>query len=94
MSAFKPTSDERDTLKKVIAKYAHDPIKSQLLSHLDIEDADFSPGSQEWKHLKFCVEQNHLHMQNEMRRDPKKKSTKLLLDKADALARRFNPNFS
>ena len=94
MSALKPTADERDTLKKAVARYAHDPIKSQLLSRLDVEDADFSPGSQDWQHLKFCVEQNHLHLQTELRRDPKKKTTKLLLDKADALVRKFNPNFA
>jgi hypothetical protein len=94
MSAFKPTSDERDTLKKIVEKYAHDPIKSQLLSRLEADGADFTAGGPEWKHLKFCVEQNHLHMQTEVRRDPKKKSAKLQLEKADTLVRRFNPNFS
>jgi hypothetical protein len=94
MSVFKPTSDERDTLKKAVAKYAHDPVKSQLLSRLDAEDAEYSPGSEEWKHLKFCVEQHHLHVQIEVRRDPKKKPAKLQLDKADALARKFHPTFS
>ena len=94
MSVFKPTSDERDTLKKAVARYAHDPVKTQLLSRLDAEDAEYSPGSEEWKHLKFCVEQYHLHVQTEVRRDPKKKPAKLQLDKADALARRFHPNFS
>jgi hypothetical protein len=94
MSVFKPTSDERDTLKKAVAKYAHDPVKSQLLSRLDAEDAEYSPGSEEWKYLKFCVEQHHLHVQIEVRRDPKKKPAKLQLDKADALARKFHPNFS
>jgi hypothetical protein len=94
MSHFRPSSDERDTLKKAVAKYAHDPIKSQLLSRLDAEDADYSPGSEEWNHLQFCVEQHHLHAQAEVRRDPKKKPAKLQLDKADALARRFRPNFS
>jgi hypothetical protein len=29
-----------------------------------------------------------------VRRDPKKKAAKLNLDKADALARKFHPNFS
>ena len=38
MSAFKPTFDERDTLKRAVAKYAHDPVKSQLLSRLEVED--------------------------------------------------------
>ena len=87
MSHFRPSSDERDTLKKAVAKFAHDPIKSQLLLRLDAEDADYSPGNKEWNHLKFCIEQHHLHAQTEMRRDPKKKPVKLQLDKADALAR-------
>jgi hypothetical protein len=94
MSLFKPTSDERDTLKKAVSKFAHDPIKSQLLSRLGSEDAEYSAGSEEWNHLKFCVEQHHLHVQTEVRRDPKKKAAKLQLDKADALARKFHPNFS
>jgi hypothetical protein len=94
MSLFKPTSDERDTLKRAVAKFAHDPIKSQLLSRLDMEDADYSTGSEEWKHLEYCVEQHHLHLKTEVRRDPKKKAAKQQLDKADALARRFHPNFS
>jgi len=94
MSHFRPSSDERDTLKKAVAKFAHDPIKSQLLSRLDTEDADYSPGNEEWIHLKFCIEQHHLHAQTEARRDPKKKPAKLQLDKADALARKFHPNFS
>jgi hypothetical protein len=94
MSLFKPTSEERDTLKKAVARFAHDPIKLQLLSRLDAEDAEYSRGSEEWNHLKFCVEQHHLHAQAELRRDPKKKSVKLHLDKADALARKFHPNFS
>lgn len=94
MSLFKPTPDERDTLKKAVAKYTHDPIKSRLLSRLEVEDADYSPDSEEWNHLKFCVEQHYLHAQTEVRRDPKKKPAKLQLDKADALARKFHPNFS
>ena len=94
MSLFKPTADERDTLKKAVAKFAHDPVKSQLLSRLDAEDADYAPGGDEWNHLKFCVEKHHLHLQTEVRRDPKKKPAKLQLDKADALARKFHPNFS
>jgi hypothetical protein len=94
MSLFKPTSDERDTLKKAVAKFGHDPSKSQLLSRLDVEDAEYNRGSEEWNHLKFCVEQHHLHEQTEVRRDPKKKPAKLQLDKADALARKFHPNFS
>jgi hypothetical protein len=52
------------------------------------------PGSEEWNHLKFCVEQHHLHVQTEVRRDPKKTPAKFQLDKADALARKFHPNFS
>jgi hypothetical protein len=94
MSHFRPSSDERDTLKKAVARFAHDPIKSQLLSRLDAEDADYSPGNEEWTHLKFCIEQHHLHAQTEVRRDPKKKPAKLQLDKAEALARKFQPNFS
>ena len=93
MSHFRPSSDERDTLKKAVTKFAHEPVKSQLLSSLNA-DADYSPGSEEWTHLKFCVEQHHLHTQTEVRRDPKKKAAKLLLEKADALARKFHPNFS
>lgn len=94
MSLFKPTPEERDTLKKAVAKFAHDPVKSQLLSRLDTENAEYSRGSEEWDHLKFCVEQHHLHAQTELRRDPKKKSAKLNLDKAEVLARKFHPNFS
>ncbi len=94
MSLFKPTLDERDTLKKAVEKLAHDPIKSQLLSRLNVEDAEYSAGSEEWNHLKFFVEKHHLHLQTELRRDPKKKSAKLQLDKADALVRKFHPNFS
>jgi hypothetical protein len=94
MSHFSPSLDERDTLKKAVAKFAHDPIKSQLLLRLDAEDADYSPGNEEWNHLRFCVEQHQLHAQTEVRRDPKKKPAKLQLDKANALARKFQPNFS
>jgi len=94
MFLFKPTSNERDTLKKAVAKFAHDPIKSQLLSRLEAEDAEYSRNSDEWNHLEFCVEQHHLHAQTELRRDPKKKPTKLRFEKADAIARKFHPNFS
>ncbi len=94
MSCFKPSPDERDTLKKAVAKFAHDPIKSQLLSHLGSEDAEYSAGNEEWNHLKYCVEQHHLHAQTEVRRDPKKKPAKIQLDKAEALVRKFHPNFS
>lgn len=94
MSVFKATPDERDTLKKAVAKFAHEPFKSQLLARLELENAEYSPGSEEWGHLKFCVEQHHLHLQNEIRRDPQKKGPKLQLVKADALARKFQPNFS
>jgi hypothetical protein len=94
MSCFKPSPDERDTLKKAVARFAHDPVKSQLLSRLDTEDADYSPVNEEWNHLKFCIEQHHLHAQTEARRDPKKKPAKLQLDKADSLVRKFHPNFS
>ena len=94
MSHFKPSPDERDTLKQAVAKFAHDPARSQLLSRLDVEDAEYGSGGDEWNHLKFCVEQYHLHAQTELRRDPKKKRAKLQLDKADALVRKFHPNFS
>jgi hypothetical protein len=94
MSLFKPTADERDTLKKAVTKFAHDPVKSQLLSRLDLEDAEYTAHSDEWNHLKFCVEKHHLHVQTELRRDPQKKTVKVQLTKADALARKFHPNFS
>jgi protein tyrosine/serine phosphatase len=94
MSLFKPTTDERDTLRKAVSKFAHDPTKSQLLARLDVGDSEYSRGSEEWTHLKYCIEQHHLHLQTEIRRDPKKKSARLQLDKADALARKFHPNFS
>lgn len=94
MSLFKPTPDERDTLRKAVAKFAHDPIKSQLLSRLDRDDGEYQTGTEEWNHLKFCVEHHHLHLQTEVRRDPKKKPAKRELEKADALARKFHPNFS
>jgi hypothetical protein len=94
MPFFRPNTDERDTLRKAVAKFAHDPVKSELLSRLDLEDPEYKPGTEEWNHLKFCVEQHHLHLLTELRRDPKKKLAKLHLDKADALARKFNPNFS
>ncbi len=94
MSLFKPTPDERDILKKAVARFAHDPLKSQLLARLDLDDAEYHAGNEEWNHLKYYVEQHHLHLQNELRRDPKKKSAKLNVDKADALARKFHPNFS
>jgi len=94
MSLFRPTADERDTLKKAVTKFAHDPVKSQLLARLDAEGAEYGRGTEEWNHLEFCVDKHHLHMQTEVRRDPKNKSAKLQLDKADALARKFHPNFS
>ena len=94
MSLFKPTLDERDILKKAVAKFAHDPAKSQLLGRLELEGAEFHAGNEEWKHLEYCVDKHHLHVQTELRRDPKKKTAKLNLDKADALARKFHPNFS
>ena len=94
MSLFKPDPDERDTLRKAVSRFAHDPTKSQLLSRLEVEDSEYSRGSEEWDHLKFCIEQHHIHVQTEVRRDPKKKSVKLQLDKAEALVRKFHPNFS
>lgn len=94
MSVFKPNSAERETLRKAVAKYAHDPVKSELLSRLEQEESEYTPATGEWNHLKFCIEQHHLHLQTEVRRDPKKKSKKIELGAADALARRFHPNFS
>jgi hypothetical protein len=94
MLLFKPTSDERDTLKKAVEKFSHEPFKSQLLARIDLADSEFDHQSDEWKKLKACVEHHFLHAQTEARRDPNKKSAKLLLAKADALARKFNPNFS
>ena len=92
MPHLRPSSCECDTLKKAVAKFAHDPIKSQLLSRLDADDADYRLRNEEWSHLKFCIEQHHLYAQTEVRRDPKKKPAKLQLDKADALARKFHPS--
>ena len=94
MSLFKPTQDERDTLKKAVAKFAHEPVKSQLLARLSLEDAEFSVGTEEWRHLEFCIDKHHLHVQTEVRRDPKKKPPRLELVKAEAVARKFHPNFS
>ena len=94
MSLFKLSLDERDTLRKAVSRFAHDPTKSQLLSRLEVEDSEYSRGSEEWDRLKFCIEQHHIHVQTEVRRDPKKKSVKLQLDKAEALVRKFHPNFS
>ena len=94
MSLFKPTSDERDTLKKAVAKFAHEPVKSQLLGHLELADAEFNAGTEEWRHLEFCMDKHHLHVQTEVRRDPNKKGPKLELKKAEAVARKFHPNFS
>jgi hypothetical protein len=94
MSLFKPTSEERDILQKAVAKFAHNPSKEHLLSRLTLDGAEYHPGSEEWKTLQFCIEQYHLHVQTEVRRDPTKKAAKLLFAKADALARKFHPNFS
>jgi hypothetical protein len=94
MSLFQPTAEERDTLQKAVAKFAHDPSKAHLLSRLTVDEAEYHPGSEEWRTLQFCIEQYHLHVQTEVRRDPHKKAAKLLFAKADALARKFHPNFS
>ena len=91
---FKPNSDERDTLRKAVAKYAHEPIKDRLLACLSVPDSEYQNGSEEWDKLKFCIEQHALHAETELRRDPNKKATRQLLVKADALARKFHPNFS
>lgn len=94
MSLFKPTSDERDTLKKAVAKFAHEPIRSHLLSRLELDEEEYEHGSDDWNHLKLSMEHYSLHAQTEVRRDPNKKAARLLLAKADALARKFHPNFS
>ena len=94
MSLFRPNPAERETLKSAVSRFAHDPVKSQLLARLDTEDADYTSGNDEWDHLKFCVEQHHLHAQTEVRRNPQKKPAKVQLEKADALVRKFHPNFS
>lgn len=94
MSLFSPTSDERETLKKAVAKFAHEPVRSRLLSSLDVAGSEYARGSEDWDKLKFCVERHHLHAQAEVHRDPHKKAAQLLLANADALARKFHPDFS
>lgn len=94
MSLFNPTTDERETLKKAVAKFAHEPFKSRLLSSLDVAGSEYVHHSEDWEKLKYCVEHHYLHAQTEVRRDPGKKAAKLLLAKADALARKFHPDFS
>ncbi len=94
MSLFIPTPDERETLTKAVTKYAHEPFKSQLLRALEVADPEFERGVGDWEHLQFCVDQHFLHTQTEVRREPNKKSAKAALAKADALERKFHPNFS
>jgi hypothetical protein len=94
MSLFKPTPDQTSTLQKAVTKFAHEPFKSQLLARLQTADAEYQLGSEEWGHLKFCLEKHYVHMQAEARRDPNKKSVKADLAKAAELAKRFQPNFS
>jgi len=94
MSSFKPAPEEREILKKAVTRSTHDPVKSQLLSGLDLEDQEYVLHGEDWNHLKFCVEQYHLHVQTEVRRDPNKKALKLLLGRVDVLVRKFHPNFS
>ena len=94
MSLFKPTADERETLKKAVAKFAHEPVRSRLLSSLDLPDSEYDHDGADWNHLKVSMEHFSLHAQTEVRRDPQKKAAKLLLARADALARKFHPNFS
>jgi hypothetical protein len=94
MSLFKPTIDERDTLKKAVMKFAHEPSKSHLLACLDSADFECLRSSEDWNKLKVCVEHHLLHAQTEAHRDPNKKATRALLAKADELARKFHPNFS
>jgi hypothetical protein len=62
MSAFKPTSDERDLLKKAVAKYAHDPVKSQLLSRLGVEDSEFGLHGEEWKNTRQHGKGSHFEL--------------------------------
>jgi hypothetical protein len=94
MSIFKPNVDEREILKKAVAKYAHEPERTHLLTSLEVAESEFDHDSHDWKQLKLCVEHHLLHAQTEVRRDPNKKATKLVLAKADTLARKFHPNFS
>jgi hypothetical protein len=94
MSLYRPTPDERDTLKNAVSKFAHEPAKTHLLSCLDLPDFDYPHGSDDWNKLKLCVEHQHMHAQTEVRRDPNKKANRLLMTKADALVRKFHPNFS
>ena len=94
MELFKPTLDERETLKKAVAKFAHEPSRTHLLAELELPDSEYSHGNDDWKKMKVCVEQHHLHAQTEARRDPGKKSAKVALAKADALVRKFHPDFS
>ena len=94
MSHFKPTPDERDTLKKAVGKFAHEPFKSHLLTSLDSGECEYQHGSEDWNKLKLCIEHHLLHAQTEVHRDPNKKANRTLLAKADALARKFHPNFS
>jgi hypothetical protein len=95
MSHFRPSSDERDILKKAVAKFAHDPRQiATAFLRLDAEDADYSPGNEEWNHLKFCIEQHHLHARNRSAAGSEKETGEAQLDKADALARKFHPDFS
>jgi hypothetical protein len=92
--SFNPTSDERATLKSAVTQFAHEPLKSQLLSSLAIVDSEYGRGIGDWDQLKYCIEHHLLHAQTECRRDPNKKANKIILAKADALARKFHPDFS
>jgi hypothetical protein len=94
MSLFRPTLDERDTLKQAVAKYSHDPMKSRLLALLESDEAEVAAHSPEWNELKTCVGKYHLHVEAELHRKPNHKPTRLQVTKADALARKFTPNFS
>ena len=94
MSLFRPTLDERDTLKQAVMKYSHDPMKSRLLSLLESENTEYSAHGPEWNDLKMCIGKYHLHVQAELHRKPNHKPTKAQVAKADALARKFTPNFS
>lgn len=94
MSLFRPTLDERDTLKQAVTKYSHDPMKSRLLALLESDETEYNAHTPEWNDLKTCIGKYHLHVQAELHRKPNHKPTKVQVAKADAIARKFTPNFS
>lgn len=94
MSFVRPTLEERDTLKRAVTKHSHDPMKARLLSLLESEDTEYNVGSAEYNDLKACIGKHLLHLQVELHRNPNHKPTKLQVARADAIARKFTPNFS